>query len=69
MSKWIETKDQLPDHMQEVVVFIENPYFGSFERIGNAVFLGFTREFCDSKDQIALDYVTKWKPINDLDKV
>jgi hypothetical protein len=53
--------------MKEIRVWIENPYFGSFERVGNAVFLWFKGmeegEFYDANEQIRLDYVTKWMPL------
>lgn len=65
--KWISIDERKPSHMQEVKVYIENPYFGSFERAGNAVFLWFKGmeegEFYDAEEQIHLDYVTKWKSI------
>jgi hypothetical protein len=63
--EWISIKDKLPRHMDEISVFIENPYFGSFEREDPAVFLWFKGDeegsFYDSQEQIHLDYVTKWK--------
>lgn len=65
MSEWINVDSQFPEHMQEVKVFIENPYFGSSERQDNAVWLGFDRNFYDSEEQICLHYVTKWKPIQE----
>jgi hypothetical protein len=63
--EWINTKDKKPSHMQEVKVWIDNPFFGSFERQDNAVFLRFEEEgeFYDSEEQIHLDYVTKWRPL------
>ena len=64
---WVSIKDSHPNHMQEVKVFIENPYFGSFERKGNAVYLHWKGheegDFYDSDEQIHLDYVTKWSPL------
>ncbi len=67
MNEWISVKDKKPSHMKEIKVWIENPYFGSFERPENAVFLWFKDmedgEFYDANEQIRLDYVTKWKPI------
>lgn len=59
--EWISVKDRLPNHMQEVMVYIENPYFGSFERENPAVFLGFDGNFYDSEEQICLNYVNKWR--------
>ena len=65
--EWINVKDKFPEHMQEIKVFVENPYFGSFERKSNAVFLWFKGDdagsFYDSEEQIHLDYVTKWMPL------
>lgn len=65
--KWIDVKEQPPKHMQEIKVYIENPYFGSFERMNNAVFLHFKGwdrgEFYDANEQIHLDYATKWRPV------
>jgi diadenosine tetraphosphatase ApaH/serine/threonine PP2A family protein phosphatase len=65
--EWIYVKDQLPDHMQDIKVWIDNPYFGSYERENTAVFLQFEfpGSFYDSHDQTYLDYVIKWKPLND----
>jgi hypothetical protein len=61
--EWISVKDRLPNHMQEIKVFIENPFFGSFERPDKAVYLGFDGNFYDSEEQIMLHYVTKWMPL------
>ncbi len=65
--EWISVEDSYPNHMQDIKVFIENPFFGSFERLETAVFLWFDGmgqgEFYDSKDQSYLDYVTKWIPL------
>jgi hypothetical protein len=65
--EWISVKNKLPDHMQKVDVYVENPYFGSFERIDPAVFLWFKGSeegsFYDSEEQIHLDYITKWRVI------
>lgn len=64
--EWISVKENLPKHMQECRVYIENPFFGNFERNQNAVFLHFNDmengEFYDSEEQIHLDFVSKWKP-------
>lgn len=64
---WIDLKEESPKHMQEVKVYVENPYFGSFQRTGNAVFLHFKDmdqgEFYDAEEQIHLDYITKWQPL------
>lgn len=64
---WINIEDAVPKHMQEVKVFIANPYFGSHERTGNAVFLWFKDSeeggFYDCEEQIPLYFVTAWKPI------
>lgn len=67
MIEWLDIKDKLPKHMQKIKVYIENPYFGSFERPEKAVFLRFENpgEFYDSEEQIHLDYVTKWCPSDD----
>lgn len=62
LSEWVHVEEGLPRHMQEVKVYIDNPYFGSGERKGNAVFLAFDHNFYDAEEQILLDYVTKWKP-------
>jgi hypothetical protein len=61
--EWISVKEKLPNHMQEIKVYIENPYFGSFERSEPAVYLGFDGNFYDSQEQICLYYVTKWMPL------
>jgi hypothetical protein len=63
-SEWTNVEDALPEHMQEVRVYVEDPYFGSFERNRNAVYLGFTGDFYDSEEQIHLDYITKWRPLD-----
>jgi len=65
---WIKIVDAAPHHMQIIKVFIDNPYFGSGEREGNAVFLAFDDNFYDSEEQIQLHYVTKWKPANETIK-
>ncbi len=67
--EWINIEERTPKHMQEVKVWIDNPYFGSFERKDNAVFLHFDDDgaFYDSKEQIHLDYVTKWRRLNGMD--
>lgn len=68
MSEWISVKENLPQHMQIVKVFYENPFFGSAERKQPAVFLRFTGSeagsFWDAEEQIHLDYITKWKPFS-----
>jgi len=61
--EWISVNDALPKHMQEVRVWVENPYFGSFERTENAVWLAFDENFYDSQEQVCLNYVTKWIPL------
>jgi hypothetical protein len=61
--EWISVKDQLPNHMQEIKVYIDNPLFGAHERKGNAVYLGFDGNFYDSDEQIFLNYVSKWMPL------
>lgn len=65
--KWISVKDQSPKHMQEIKVYVENPYSGSFERNENAVFLWFKGEeqgsFYDSNEQIHLENITHWMPL------
>ena len=66
--EWIKCSNKLPEHMQEVKVYIENPYFGSFERTGNAVYLGFDGNFYDAEEQIQLNYVTKWMPLHETPK-
>ena len=67
MEDWIDLKDKKPTHMSKIRVWIDNPFFGSFERTRNAVFLWFKGmeegAFFDHEEQIHLDYVTKWKPI------
>ncbi len=70
--EWISVKDQSPPHMKKIRVWIENPYFGSFERAKNAVFLWFKGmeegAFYDADEQIHLNYVTKWRPIEEAAK-
>ena len=61
--EWIKVEDQLPQHMEEIKVYIENPFFGSFERENPSVFLAFDGNFYDSEEQIQLFYVTKWMPL------
>jgi hypothetical protein len=63
---WINVNDKVPAHMQKIDVYVENPFFGSFERTNPAVFLWFKGDdegsFYDSEEPIHLDYITKWKP-------
>lgn len=63
MTDWHHVEAKTPEHMQEVRVWIDNPYFGSGERERTAVFLGFDHNFYDSEEQILLDYVTKWREV------
>lgn len=53
--------------MQLVRVWIDNPFFGSFERQDNAVFLSFDGEgdFYDAEEQTYLNYVTRWKALGE----
>jgi len=64
-DEWVSIRDKNPAHMQIVRVYIENPLFGSFERTRDAVYLHFKGseegDFYDSREQILLYYVTKWK--------
>lgn len=65
-NQWFSAKEKLPEHMETVDVYIENPFFGSVERTAPAVFLWFKGmdqgEFYDSKEQTHLGYVTRWRP-------
>ena len=68
--EWINISERKPKHMQEIKVWIDNPYFGSFERSDNAVFLHFDEpgDFYDANEQIHLDFVAKWSPIDGMDQ-
>lgn len=72
MEEWISLKDGTPRHMQIIKVYVENPFFGSFERDDDAVYLHFKGydegSFYDANEQIYLDYITKWKPLESESK-
>jgi hypothetical protein len=59
--EWISVEKQTPPHMKEIRVWIEDPYFGSYERPANAIFLAFDGNFYDSQEQTSLKYIKKWK--------
>lgn len=61
MSDSFNIEDKLPRHMDEVYVYIHNPYFGEGWREKKAVYLAFDQNFYDAEEQILLEYVTKWR--------
>lgn len=66
--EWNKCSDKLPQHMQEVKVYIENPSYNPYEYPDNAIYLAFSDNFDDNffnaEEQITLNYVTKWKPLS-----
>lgn len=61
--QWIKVEDEMPPHMKEIKVFIENPRYEGYERQENAVWLAFDGNFYDAQEQETLHYVKKWKHI------